>query len=246
MAFKKAHFAFTHPTFGKTEVVKKSEPFKNTVYYYWYEFLKRNNEYRDCCIQGGSGAMAGLYEDFGNVLELDFKTWWQENDRGARLFAEAPIGSVRQIRTAEDLDVSDGMLNVCLPLELPRRFLEKELRKLLDDYHNGARGVRTNKASTAKYPLDGHFDLDNLSKCLSLLDLKASQPALTLWQLAVKARIGKAEHRDQAPLRDSKACSYSRSVLANTVKRHLNEAEAMVRNVGEGRFPGPRSKPRVK
>ena len=198
MAFLKKHFSHQHPTFGKSGIDKKTEPFKKSVYYFWYEFLRRNEEYRECCQQGGIGDMYALYSDFGDVFESDFKTWWQENDRGARLFAEAPLPSVRQIKTIDDLEISDQILNVGLPLELPRKHLETALMKLLDKHHKGERGIRTNKHSTALYPVVGDFSRETLARCLRVYDLKLDFPEIKLWELALEICAGSSEDRHVA------------------------------------------------
>jgi hypothetical protein len=239
MAFNKRHFSFSHPTFGRSVSDKKTQPFKNSVYYFWYEFLKRSKDYRECCQKCGSGEMAGLYSDFGDVFELDFKTWWQENDRGVYLFAEEPLPSVRQIKDVDDLETSDRFLNVSLPLELPRRFLEGALKKLLDDHHKGERGIRTNKDSTAKYPVVGDFNRNTLAKCLMVYDLKLQNPDMTLWQLAVQAKLGSPEDRKEA-VKKTKTAAGTRMVLANIVSRDLRHARQMIENVGRGVFPGAR------
>ena len=239
MAFLKKHFSFQHPTFGRSKSDKHSEPYKRSVYYFWYEFLKRNDDYKECCRQGGLGEMAGLYADFGDVFEMDFKTWWQENDRGARLFAEAPLPSVRQIKSPDDLQISGRMLNVCLPLELPRRFLEDELKKLLDKHHKGERGVRTNKDSTALYPVDGDFNRATLSRCLKVYDMRQQFPEMKLWQLAVEVGSGSSSDRETA-FKKTKHGAASRMVLSNFASRDLRHSRQMIKNAGQGRFPGPR------
>ena len=239
MVFIRKHFANTHPTFGRSAVAKQEHKYKKTVYYFWYEFLKRNEDYKECCRQGGSGDIAGLYADFGDVFEVDFNTWWQENDRGARLFAEAPLPSVRQIKQADDLQISDRLLNVSLPLELPRRFLEGELKKLLDKHHKGERGIRTNKDSTARYPVDGDFNWSTLARCLRVYDMRLANSELTLWQLAVEAKVGSLEDRMLASKRNHESVD-SKKVLASTVTRDLRHARQMIKNAGQGRFPGPR------
>ena len=239
MAFRKKHFSFQHPTFGRSAVEKKNEPYKKSVYYFWYEFLKRNEDYKECCRQGVAGDMAGLYADFGDIFEMDFKTWWQENDRGARLFAEALLPSVRQIKVPDDLVISDRVLTVSMPLELPRRFLEGELKKLLDKHHKGERGIRTNKDSTAMYPVDGDFNWSTLARCLRVYDLKLELPDMKLWELGIEVDSGSADDRKTAP-KKTKQGAASRMVLSNIVNRDLRHARQMIMNVGQGRFPGPR------
>jgi hypothetical protein len=80
------HFAFGHPLFRQ----KKSElgvPWEDSVYYIWWEFLRRHDGYKKTCDNGGEGEYAKLYADFGNVHEGTFTEWWTRDQRGARLFA---------------------------------------------------------------------------------------------------------------------------------------------------------------
>ena len=88
MNYKSRKFAYKHPTFGRSKVAKSREPFKNSVYYYWWEFLKRNDAYMKCCLNKGDGKLNSLYQDFGDVFNADFKTWWNGENRGVTLFAE--------------------------------------------------------------------------------------------------------------------------------------------------------------
>ena len=183
--------------------------------------------------------MSELYADFGDVFSLDFKSWWQENDRGVNLFAEEHLPMFKQIKSQDDLRIADDILNISLPLVLPRRFLEKEIKKLLDAHHKGERGIRTNKNSTAKYPVVGHFDLDNLSKCLTVYDLKQSRPELKLWQLCQEAKVGSRFNYIKDEKKDLDA-AIKKVILANSVKRYIKAADSMILNVGLGKFPGGR------
>ena len=45
----------------------------NSVYYLWWEFLRRNEDYKKTCENGGKGKCDRLYADFGNVHEGTFK-----------------------------------------------------------------------------------------------------------------------------------------------------------------------------
>lgn len=53
-----------------------AEEWKCSVYYYWWEYLRRNEEYRETCRLGGEGKHPVLYRWFGNVHEGDFHDWW--------------------------------------------------------------------------------------------------------------------------------------------------------------------------
>lgn len=53
-----------------------AEEWKCSVYYYWWEYLRRHEGYRATCVAGGQGEHAELYRWFGNVHEGDFHDWW--------------------------------------------------------------------------------------------------------------------------------------------------------------------------
>ena len=64
---------------GKTSV--KGVPTTDSIYYLWFEYLKRSEKYKTACANNGKG-MSKLYKDFGNVFEYEgvegFWRWWRE------------------------------------------------------------------------------------------------------------------------------------------------------------------------
>lgn len=238
MAFIARNFAYPHPTFGRSKLNKLAEPFKNSVYYLWWEFLRRNEDYRRCCESGGKGKLSKLYADFGDIYATDFKTWWQTNDRGKELFAEARGLDFMLIRSADQLTLTEGVLTVQVPLYLPKEHLRKRFRKLLDEHHEGRRGIRTNLESTARYPIIGHVDVHALQKYLRAWDIREQNPNFKLWEIAQVAKLTKAADRIdlKAPRGDPDAVS-KKAVLAATASRMLKKADRLVREVAKGKFP---------
>ena len=53
-----------------------AEDWQCSVYYYWWEYLRRHEGYWAACLAGGEGEHAALYRWFGNVHEGDFHDWW--------------------------------------------------------------------------------------------------------------------------------------------------------------------------
>jgi len=53
-----------------------AEGWKCSVYYYWWEYLRRHDGYRETCVAEGEGKYAELYKSFGNVHGTDFHNWW--------------------------------------------------------------------------------------------------------------------------------------------------------------------------
>src|SRR5262249_33685606 len=81
------HFTSKHPLFKSRRSVA-GEWWEDSIYYLWWEFLRRHEGYKKTCDNGGKGKFAKLYADFGNVHDVSFKDWWMKEDRGAELFAE--------------------------------------------------------------------------------------------------------------------------------------------------------------
>ena len=70
---------------GRNLPYRDAEPYKSSLYYWWWAFLKRNSLYHKTCIQGGNGLLSKLYRDFGDIYNMGFLTWW---DSHQILFAE--------------------------------------------------------------------------------------------------------------------------------------------------------------
>lgn len=236
MKFTPHKFAYKHPTFGKSKLEKSHERFKNSVYYLWWEFLRRSTAYKKCCISGGKGKLNKVYQDFGDVFASDFKIWWQSNQRGAFLFSEQLPPKMTLIEVLPDVSVASQVLVIQVPLALPKRFLSAEFQKLLNAHHTGKRGRRNNASSTARYPVTGHIDTDALQKCLRVYDMKRANPKMRLWQVTQECKAIKREAfivggDTQGIITDKKL------ILANTASRLVKKAESIIKNVENGRFP---------
>lgn len=236
MTYTALKFAYKHPTFGRSKVEKSQERYKNSVYYLWWEFLRRSNAYRLCCKNSGKGKLKNLYKDFGDVFATDFKSWWQTNDRGAYLFAERLPPEMKLINELPAEVDNNQVLIIQIPLALPKRFLTAEFQKLLNKHHAGRRGRRNNEMSTARYPVKGHIDTDALQKCLRVYDMKVANPKMRLWQVtqackAIKRDAFIVDGDTQGIITNKKL------ILANTASRLVKKAEIIIKNVESGRFP---------
>ncbi len=236
MTYTALKFAYKHPTFGRSKAEKSQERFKNSVYYLWWEFLRRSAAYKKCCASGGKGKLKNIYQDFGDVFATEFKTWWQTNERGAYLFAEHFPPRMTLIDAMPDASVTNQVLVVQVPLALPKRFLTAEFQKLLNVHHSGKRGRRNNESSTARYPVTGHIDTDALQKCLRVYDMKTSNPKMALWKVTQECKAMSLD----AYIKNSDTqgiVTNKKLILANTASRLLKKAVLIVGNVEQGKFP---------
>ena len=239
------HFAFHHPLF-KTRKTAKGNWWEESVYYLWWEFLRRHDGYRKTCENGGRGKYAALYADFGNVHEGSFRDWWTKEDRGARLFAEPSLPSNVVTLTAEDIGAlpkewdPKSLLIVAIPLGLRKRYIQQSLTKILAKYHKRKRGQRTFKESLARYPIAAQFKIKSLKDILEVYDLRHLQSDLTLWeigqQLSLTTKLTQAELSAGRGRADGAAVS-KKNVLAVAASKKLKLAEQLIDGVGKGVFP---------
>jgi hypothetical protein len=232
------HFPYKHPTFGTSKNPKTSSHWKVSVYYWWYEYLKRNEDYRKTCAQNGKGKCAKLFEDFGDVSKLEFKQWWTENDRGAVLFAEQPTSSIRVLMpdvVNQGVFLKENTLVLEVPLNLPMSFLVKDFRKVVSKRHAGKRGKKHIRASKILFQATGKVDVAFLEIALMVLDAKKATPKKPFWQIAQDLQLGGvnriAANDTPAAITDKK------NVLAATASRYYRKANEMIKRAGEGRFP---------
>jgi len=237
-------FKAQHPTFGRPNKPLGVSYQQRSPYYWWWEFLRRNADYKACCAAGGTGARAGLFADFGDVSNVTFKDWWTA--RGFRLFSEKP----KPVKLAELADPSewepswtrDNVMVLAVPLDIPKRDLQKYFADLLKKRHGGKRGRKAlsdSDASTARYPLHRNVSIHTLRIQLAVYDAvmeaKASEKKITLAQIGEKLKlVPKSNKRTEGEVMDA---ARRRAVLAATVSRHFKDAQCIIANTANGRFP---------
>jgi len=212
---------------------------KQSVYYWWYEFLKRNEEYRRCCKSKGKGRLAKLYKDFGNVFTKSFLEWWYEDHRGVRLFAEplepVTMGELNRPAEWDPRWTREGVMVVVVPLSAPKRRIKRWFNRLLAYRHTGKPGHPTKSESGAIYKVYKRFSVPSLEQMLLVYDLRQSEPDLTLAELGKRLELVETampKFGDSIDLLARK-----RRIMAATVSRYLRNATAMIGNTGKGKFP---------
>lgn len=234
----KRHFPYQHPTFGTAKNPKTSSHWKVSVYYWWFEYLKRNSDYQTTCKNNGKGKCSKLFEDFGDVLSLSFKEWWSDGERGATLFADPPTPTIRVIdlQGVEQVHVQkEDVLLLQVPLNLPINYLVRNFRDVISKRHSGRRGKRHSQTSAAKFQATGKIDVAFLEIALMVWDEKNANPKKPLWQIAQEVGIA-GSHKIAAG--DSPAViTDKKNILAATASRYYRKANKMIQRTGEGRFP---------
>jgi hypothetical protein len=245
---KPSHFLAPHPLFGRPGKRLADTYQKRSPYYWWWAYLKRSARYLDCCEQGGSGELAGLYKDFGDVRSDDFHAWWTTGQRGARLFAEQRLAAkFGELLTRDEWSTEwshEDVMVVAVPLRVSNRRLKGEFAKLLDSRMKRGRGrpALAKVSQTSKYPLARNYTRQNLERALEAYDLWLENQCLpkserkTLWEIGVDMRFNREASR-QALSKTSAERLLGRNMLGAHVKRYVTQAQMLIKNVENGIFP---------
>ncbi len=231
------HFPYQHPTFGTDKRPAPSSKWKESIYYWWWEYLRRHSGYKRTCRQGGKGRYAKLYEDFGDIHSCEFKAWWKE--RAVALFSEPKkekLFAVIEGQIDQDDIDNPNLLFIQVPLNLPIRNLTQRFATLMKHHHGGKRGIRHARSSHAKYPVIGQPNINALMNTLKVYDYRQAHPELKLWEVALVLDQFKSFKPNTNP--ELKLDGHNeKNLMTATVSRYLKKAEAMILNAGQGRFP---------
>ena len=146
----------------------------DSIYYLWFEYLKRNAEYKKVC-EGKSKKMKRIYKDFGNIFEYKgvegFWKWW--NERGQLLFSVKPLSNIDSFFSTDDIadyktEIEKGeILLLPIPTLGSKELIKKSANKLIDkvDFYKDKQHKAKYEVATAK------VDVKGLKKALLVYDL---------------------------------------------------------------------------
>ncbi len=238
------HFIYKHPLFGKRKETQSGVWFERSVYFLWFEYLRRNEKYKAYCEKKkGTKTIAKLYEDFGDIHSVEFKSWWKET--GRYLFCEqVDLERVEEISSTKEYREyqADDVLTLAIPINKNVAWLKQQIHDKLsvkrEEYGAGSREV----ASTSIYPLHTTPDIPSLIKAMRVWDEytegnrqrqlngERKRSLSEIPQILAKSSRDRGVEYDEiggATLESSKQIAY-----------RLNEtATLLIENVGKGNFP---------
>jgi len=236
-----------------------AKPWECNLYYFWWEFMKRNPEVEYYFNQrngrGLRGRLKTIWNDWGNIFDYEtdeFWNWWRQKvstgeTRGEFLFAE-PL--VREMKLVKSSTKSKDTLIIQVPMEVRDKHLMRMFRKLLDE--NASQIDKVRSQSQARYKIHNPVRLPSLYHALKVLDAKKANPDAKLYELPDIAKIPQniliegltieqyvKEGVDVAPYK--KELRRRKTALA---KRYLSAATNYSNNAISGYFPhNPKEKP---
>ena len=241
----KVHFSAQHPTFGTKHKPKSPTYQQRSPYYWWWAFLRLNEDYSKCCELGGKGKLAALYKDFGDVRGDSFKQWW--NDKAVALFAEKPLPqSLTKLTNKIEWDDTwgDSVMVVAVPMSMSKRYIYSKFMDLVKKNHTAERGRTAEQwaKSTAKYPINRNHTIDSLRTTFTVYEAYVANSQLpkaeklTVWQLGDKLRVVKSAEKSKYG-EEGRTEIERRNILAASVSRYVKQAKQIIAATAEGKFP---------
>lgn len=202
---------------------------RNSVYYYWWKYLRFHKGYQQTCLEGGGGPYGSIYEDFGDIFTTDFITWWELN--GNDLFAEPRVGRAEIVDYDEISQLNlDEHIIIAVPTKRKyhtvMRHIGKELKAALKEANDGR--------SRAKYKVIGKPQL---------IPLHTHLRVWRLWNASLdengKSRLWLYEIAERAGLKvqDGLSDEERRRALSNLARRHIRKALACIESAATNEFP---------
>lgn len=233
---------------------RNAEPYKCSVYFYWWAYLRRSKLYKRTCEANGKGKLANLYADFGNVWddkgsEIDtFWYWWTNH---SHLFCEPSARRLQEVAVS-DTETSDSDIVIKVPLEMRSVFLVKQFRELLAV--NKHRIEKARRTSRANYPVRNNVRLSSLHQHLAVYDAINENSHLKLHEVAELDHIKANVYVTDAVYYSGHQLVYFNSMneddkryksVSNTMRRRKRQAmyrhkiacEEYIANVERGLFP---------
>ena len=210
-----------------------------SYYYFWWEYLRRNEGYRRCCERKGEGKFKKIYQDFGDVHTLEFTEWWEKKKH---LFVSAPM-SVFSTLDPEYAHKPKSQQKYYM--EIPFNKKTFSFLKQFIDFRHELSYIKIKMDSEPKYGIETKVPLRSLWHHLKVWDVKQSNPKIHEADLADLAGIDVSDRVYGETVTKLKAAKLPFSDVERTVRRrkqlafqrHLRIAEQYIYNVGRGRFP---------
>ena len=221
-----------------TPPYRSAPTWKCSVYYYWWLYLRHNQDYQDTCANGGRGPCADLYRDFGNVYAQTFRAWWLDHDH---LFTE-PLAAAL---TSDNHCFGHGakIVEVQIDVSLGAEAVERSLKELHMQLLFPERVALYRSA--AIYPVARRPVLINLHRHLAVHKWRKRCPDMSDEEIADRVGHHAAEQANGISRSYMQRLGHStreidielRRAKRKAVQHDLRCARLLIEGAGRGEFP---------
>lgn len=209
-----------------------------SVYYYWWEYLRRHAGYSETCENGGVGEHALLYKYFGNVHAEDFHTWWWQH-----LWLFTFVSEAQDIALSDKFHIECDGIFLHVGYSRSRTAMVNSVREALTKIRP-ERMEREIRKLYRCYPV-GRPRLRALHEHLLVWDAKQNNPDAEDADLADIAGLRGLERYDEQTIAELRARGEyaadleraNRRAKQLAVQRHLRIAQQYIDNVADAEFP---------
>lgn len=209
---------------------------RSSAYYWWWVFLKESQEYRRAMSGRAVEPYAGMARDFGRLGD-DFDWWWLRT--GREIFSEQlALPKVRELEhgVRVNLEQINPKLVLEVPLTIRRATILKQIGKLLDDNHKGAK-LRVMKHATAKRKLyaQSRMRLPTLELLYKVWDAKKRSPHMLWHEMGTILKLSPAFEIDERD--DEQERKYKERCMTLVAQRYYRKVVALIEFAAQGDFP---------
>ena len=159
-----------------------SEIVEESPYFWWKEHMKRNVAYAACCRSGGTGPLAYLYDDWGDIFAEGYDDNWS---RGAMFEELASANIVQDREMLNNLDLDQTIVISCPTVSAGLPLSKKAIYALFTAAIESIPAKHDhNHWSTAAYRIIGNPDPNKLKEGLCLFDARKADPEIPLHEVA--------------------------------------------------------------
>ena len=190
-------------------------------YYYWWAFLRENEDYIACCERGGTGEHAELYNDFGDIRDDDFFKWWRNT--GRELFCEQDGEGIEVFLSASDAKDKKDHVLMSIPIQKDMDHLVAEFKQLIKPLYNNKRKDKDDTVSTARCPVTSRPVVSSLYTRLKIYQTHKAdtEGKLTLNEIGKLNGVNASDNNQRAVI----------------TRKQLTAAQNIIRNVVLKKFP---------
>lgn len=173
---------------------------RKSVYYWWFEYLRRNTKYRKACKgKKVNKEVTKVFNDFGNIFDfcsfdftkpetqfssaLEFWKWWSNtaefrNAKGAFLFSYEPAEieptflEYNDVRLYKDEINNDDVKLIAISSCHSKSELRKKITKLLSKEFEQTQPLKREGKHAPNYNITGEVNIDVLKRDLLLWDAR--------------------------------------------------------------------------
>ena len=210
-------------------------PGKDEIHRYkcWFRYLQHSNR---------KAWLPFVYEDFGDVCQTDFETWWATHDI---LFKRPKQFVIDDIKTQKKflLYESDGSLEsgdiaaIAVHLYWPKLRIKKEFDKWLKKNHHTKKGTRPFDDMANEYQLHREPDTYMLNMALDTYLAVNKDKENPANKSRSNSEILLAVRRIKKPKNGKALTQLNIETHERTVNRLIRIAEEVLANVVFGKFP---------